>query len=61
MGRPDDGHVRLARQVDVVMEAALAAEEANVLEALDRLPDAELLHPKLLLIVASACVVPARR
>ena len=45
MGRPDDDHVRLARLVDVVMEAALAAEEANVLEALQRLADAELPHP----------------
>ena len=34
----------LAGQVDIVLEAAFAAQKAPVLEALDRLPDSELAH-----------------
>jgi hypothetical protein len=36
--------VGLAQKVDVVLEAALAAQEAPVLKAPHRLPDSELAH-----------------
>jgi len=39
--------VSLAGQVDVVLEAAIAAEKALVLEAPHRLPDSELAHRSL--------------
>src|SRR5262249_46796831 len=42
-GAHDDG-VRLARQVDVVVEATPTPGEADVLEALDRLPDTQGVH-----------------
>src|SRR5262249_17550311 len=46
MGGAHDGHVRLAGQIDVVVVAAFAAEETDVLEAAYRLPDPELAHPE---------------
>ena len=36
--------MRLAGEVDVVVEAPLAAQEPDVLESLDRLSDPELPH-----------------
>ena len=45
--RADDHRVGLARQIDVGVEAAFAANEADVLEALDALPDPELAHAAL--------------
>src|SRR5206468_1660481 len=42
--RADDHRVGLFRQVDVGVEAAFAADEADVLESLDALPDSELAH-----------------
>ena len=45
--RVDRAHkdgVRLTRQADVVVEAPLAAHEASILEAPDRLADPELSH-----------------
>jgi hypothetical protein len=44
MDRAHDDRVRLAGQVDVVVEAPLAAHEASILEPLDRLADTELPH-----------------
>jgi hypothetical protein len=40
--------VGLAREVDVLVEAALAAQEPAILESLDGLTDAELAHSPLL-------------
>ena len=59
MERSDDDHVGLAREIDVVVESPFTPHQARVLEALDRLPDPELLHPKLLPIVGNARVGPA--
>ena len=44
MRRAQDIGVGLARQVDVVLKAAIAREQPLVLKALDRLPDPELAH-----------------
>ena len=44
--RAHEHRMGLAGQVDVVVEAALAAQQARVLEALDRLADAELAHQR---------------
>jgi hypothetical protein len=44
MRRAQHHAVRLALQVDVVLKAALAAQEAPVLKAPHRLPDPELAH-----------------
>ena len=44
MRRAQHVAVGLAGQVPVVLEAAVAAREAPVFEALDRLPDPELAH-----------------
>jgi hypothetical protein len=45
--RPDHDRVRLPGKLHVVVEPALAANEASVLESPDRLPDAERSHPRL--------------
>jgi hypothetical protein len=47
---PDEDRVGLAGEIDVVVESPLAPHEARVLEALDRLADAELLHRRFLLL-----------
>ncbi len=44
VGRAHDDHVRLVGEIDVRVKATLAAQQADILEALDRLADAELAH-----------------